>query len=425
MNTNRYIFIIVSAIIIGIITTQYYLFKSSYDQSESQFNETVSLALQKVGQNLYEYNNRVDSTQTYINFKFTGVEKSLRNVYTIHVDFPINKDLFEHYLKEEFTISGLNISYTYGLYDCNTGKLSMSIFDLENSNFKYIGEQSPPFTFSHEYCALVNFNHRDPLFSPNIRLWTIFTILLIVVISLFTIIISIMIKQKQLNDSQKHFVNNMTHEFRTPIANIKLASDVIKRKTSGSQTVNTEQYTDIITKQSEKLEQLVENILLHAQSNRKMELSTSEVDINQLITETIEEFAQNISSKNTVFNFTPGDIPMVVCDRNHTKHLLINLIDNGIKYKSEALASISISTEYKKEIILRIEDNGIGIEKKDIRKIFKRFYRVPTGDVHNVKGFGLGLEYVMKVVKYHNWKIRVESTPNIGTIFYIYITTNK
>ncbi|MFV0506115.1 MAG: sensor histidine kinase [Bacteroidales bacterium] len=426
MNTNRYIFIIVSVIIIGIITAQYYLFKSSYHQSESQFNETVSLALQKVGQNLYEYNSRIDSTQILVDFKFTGVEKSLRNVYTIHTDFPINKDLFEHYLKEEFTISGLNINYTYGIYDCNTGKLNVSAFDLNNNIFRHINEQDPPFVFEHEYCALVNFNHRDPFFNPNIRLWTIFTILMIIVISLFTITISILIKQKQLSDSQKHFVNNMTHEFRTPISNIKLASDVIKRKTLNNKTTNTLKYTDIITTQSERLEKLVENILLHAQSNKKMELNISEININQLISEIIEEFGQDIASKDTIFNFSAQNTPKVFCDKNHTKHLLINLIDNGIKYRSKDCATINISTTTTDDkVTITIEDNGIGIAERNIRKIFKRFYRVPTGDIHNVKGFGLGLEYVMKVIKYQKWKIRVKSTPNIGTIFYIHIPIKK
>ncbi|MFV0344824.1 MAG: sensor histidine kinase [Bacteroidales bacterium] len=422
MNTNRYILVIVSAIIVGIITTQYYLFKSSYSQSEAQFNETVSLALQKVGQNLYEYNNRIDSSQAIIDFNFTNVEKSLRNMYTIHTDFPINKDLLEYYMKEEFAISGLNTNYSYGIYDCNTEKLNMSEFNIDSNEFNYIGEIPPPFIPEHEYCAVVNFNNRNPVFTPNIRLWTIFTILLIVVITLFTLTISILIKQKQLSDSQKHFVNNMTHEFRTPIANIKLASDVIKRKTENNIDLNTKKYTDIITKQSDKLERLVENILLHAQSNKKMDLIKSKTNINLLINETIDEFKHNPDSKDCIFSFNPADIPDIKCDSNHTKHLLINLIDNGIKYKSKEKANINITTsQSNNKIILTIEDKGIGIEKKNIKKIFRRFYRIPTGDVHNVKGFGLGLEYVMKVVKYHKWQIKVESTPNVGTIFNVYI----
>jgi two-component system phosphate regulon sensor histidine kinase PhoR len=210
----------------------------------------------------------------------------------------------------------------------------------------------------------------------------------------------------------------MVHEFQTPLSNIRLASSLIKKKEKSILDEKVIEYVSVIQNEGNKLERHVDEILKVTSNNNHT--STEEVDIHQLIASTVNEFATRLESEKgqIVLKLDASKYVLKVAP-DHIKLILSNLIDNAIKYTVRS-PYITISTENTQtELIIKVKDNGIGINKKEIINIFEKYYRVSTGDVHNIKGFGLGLTYVKKIVEQNKGKIDVTSTKNEGTLFTI------
>lgn len=247
-------------------------------------------------------------------------------------------------------------------------------------------------------------------------------IFLIAFFALFFVAISFYItfklfnRQRRMLQTTSDFINNMVHEFQTPISNIKLATNLI-RKQGDDKNLKLNEYTGIILKENKKLLSHVNDILNIAENGRNaIEFQT--IDMHELIEYIIADFECRIDAVNGKIETNLGATKYLLQgSRNHFNHMLSNLIDNAIKYSKEA-PEITINT-YNKDSKLFIEviDNGIGISKQDISLIFDRYYRVSTGNVHNVKGFGLGLTYIQKIVDYYNGKIKVSSQLGKGSKF--------
>jgi two-component system, OmpR family, phosphate regulon sensor histidine kinase PhoR len=226
-------------------------------------------------------------------------------------------------------------------------------------------------------------------------------------------------KERQIVKQTSDFINNMVHEFQTPLSNIRLAASLIKKKES---TINDEkvmEYTSVILKENLKLENHVVNILKVSCGNEN-ECSIEHADIHQIIADTGSEFKTRLDALNgkIEYNFDAKHYTLKVAP-DHFVLIFSNLIDNAIKYSSSA-PLIAISTINRKNTMeITVKDNGIGIETKDLPMIFEKYYRVSTGNVHNVKGFGLGLTYVKKLVEQYKGKIEVFSSKGSGSLFTI------
>ena len=229
----------------------------------------------------------------------------------------------------------------------------------------------------------------------------------------------VIVRQKKLSVIKNDFINNMTHEFKTPIATISLASQMLKDGAVTNTPETIDRVATIIRDESKRLTFQVERVLQTALfTETRMKLKLKNININQLIEDLLPKFSLRVEDKGGKFSaYLEADQDEVLADEVHVTNVISNLVDNAIKYCVKP-PEITIYTRNKdKEIIISVIDNGIGIAKKDQKLIFERFYRVSTGNLHDVKGFGLGLSYVKKIVEAHGGRIDVESSLEKGSCF--------
>jgi two-component system phosphate regulon sensor histidine kinase PhoR len=236
----------------------------------------------------------------------------------------------------------------------------------------------------------------------------------------------IIFRQKKLSDIKTDFVNNMTHELKTPISTISLASQMLKDKSISTDKKNIEHIAGVIEEETKRLSHQVEKVLQMAIFEKgKLKLKKKETDIHEILGNVINNFSIRLQNKNgkLVYDFDAED-PFVPADEVHITNLFSNLVDNAVKYCQDDPLIYIRTVNREKGIEVMIRDNGIGMSREHLKKIFDQFYRVPTGNIHNTKGFGLGLSYVKKVVESHNGEIKVESQPGKGTTFTVFLPKN-
>jgi signal transduction histidine kinase len=232
-----------------------------------------------------------------------------------------------------------------------------------------------------------------------------------------------LLKQKRLSDIKNDFVNNMTHELKTPISTISLASQMLQDKHIDFNRERIVSISNIIDEESKRLGYQVEKVLQAAIYDKgKIRLKLKEVDMNKLISKSMEHFSLQIKNTNGLVSLNLSEeLKLIEADEFHFTNVIYNMIDNAIKYCKE-VPVIKITSFNKSEgVVLVIEDEGIGISKEDQKRIFEKFYRVPTGNIHNIKGFGLGLNYVKKIIDAHKGVIKLSSELSKGTKFEIYL----
>ena len=253
-----------------------------------------------------------------------------------------------------------------------------------------------------------------PLFITSVVL------ILVVLVMFWRTLLSLM-KEKSISEHTTDFLNNMTHEFKTPLTNIALAGKMIMKDPMVKEGVKLEHYAEIILEENEKLRLQVEHVLsMTALERGEMPLRKTELDFHELIKESLQHIILQIENRQGILtlNLNAGKV-IVSGDRNHLTNALCNLIDNAVKYSKEKPVLSLHTSNAGQNLMIEISDNGIGIEKEYQKKVFDKFFRVPTGDVHDVKGFGLGLAYVKRIVEMHGGTLSLSSEKGRGTTFTI------
>jgi two-component system phosphate regulon sensor histidine kinase PhoR len=254
----------------------------------------------------------------------------------------------------------------------------------------------------------------------------IFTIIIILA---FYLTLRTMLRQKKLAKIKNDFINNMTHEFKTPIATISLAVDAMRNEKVLEDRDKMSYFSTIIKEENQRMNRQVETILKASQLERQeAELNLKPVHVHEVIKDVVDNFALQLEEKNGKIELTlNGQNDLITADEVHLSNLVNNLIDNAVKYAKENTPPvIKISTQSNgKTFTMKIEDNGIGMNRETLKRVFERFYRAHTGNVHNVKGFGLGLSYVETMVEAHGGEIKADSTLGKGSMFTVQFPLKK
>lgn len=322
---------------------------------------------------------------------------------------------------------GICTPFQYGISELSENNFVLaspkaSLRDLFVSNFKINLLQR---TFLDTKKNLVLFFPQKKEFLLNTMIWQISSsaFFLILVIVAFFLAIQIIFRQKYLSDMKTDFINNMTHELKTPIATISLAGEMLKDKSIGGNDTNRERYAKIIIEENKRLSNHVESVLQIARLEKgEIQLNKSTVDIHQVINNLLNNFQLQVNEKGgkILKKFKATD-SLVEIDEMHFSNVISNLLDNALKY-NDKIPNIEITTQNEDgRLNITIKDNGVGLSKDDQKKVFEKFYRVQKGNLHDTKGFGLGLSYVKTIVEKHGGSIFVESKLKEGTSFIINI----
>lgn len=457
------IIIIMSVALIGVALSQIYWIKWSISLDEKNFDAKVFRALNEVknqiddnikNQELFRdlANDMIKKeTEDYLN-KLKSDPSQWRKSQilsdTRSLTFSLNPDIYlenldpgiiNRFIRSALKNQGIKLDYSYGIFSkkyndfiiindhyaipSKNERVSKSgVSNLNIYSSKYQIELLTTEFKSPGSLKLLFKNKAEWIWSNIMSTLLMNLIFTLLILFAFSYTIYIIQKQKKISQIKTDFVNNMTHEFKTPIATISIASDAILNPSIITDKEKVIKFANIIQEENSRLLNQVEQILNIAKLDKhRIQLNLTDVNIHEVIERSCDHLALKLEKKNgkLITKFMAGD-PIIMADEIHMINIFNNLIDNAIKY-SLTDPVIEISTQnILKGIEIKISDNGIGISKQDIKHIFDKFYRVSTGNVHEIKGFGLGLAYVKTFVEAHKGKIFVDSVKNKGAEFKIY-----
>jgi two-component system phosphate regulon sensor histidine kinase PhoR len=347
------------------------------------------------------------------------IHNPANDYYMFKADTLPEQDSLTHYIRKEFGDFDVLTDVKLGAYSLKEKKFIYEEYiPTVASGFNITPAMGLP-VFAKEYDhILLYFPHRYQYILGQMNFWIISSVALFLALLGLAISLFYFYRQKFLAEIQKDFVNNFTHEFKTPLAVIKIASDTLARDDIGQKPDRLKRYTAIIQNQTSHLQNQVEKLLKSASAeNKKFPIDKETIQPAKLIEQALNKLQPLIEQKKALIELKVENYETNIhADEGHLELAIINILENALKYSSSPHIVVETGKE-ESDYFISIKDNGIGMEKKYLKNIFKKFYRIPTGNVHDVKGFGLGLNFVKRIMDGHGGKIRVNSLPGIGTEF--------
>ncbi len=416
-STIRWLIILGTLSVIGIISVQYYWVTKTLELRQSEFHQTASIALRNVAAKIAEFNKSTLSQRGLIT-------RHANNHYVVNVNSDIDANVLEAYLLDEFYEQGVEIPFEYGIYDCQTNELVYgNCCDYTEVEIKAGERTKINVNDEYVYYFVVRFPGMESHILSEMPLTIFLSIVTLIACMIFVYAMYTLLKQKRFSELQRDFINNITHEFKTPLSSIKLASESFIHNPDIKADQRLLRYATIIRDQNQHLNNQVEKVLDLAKLEQgKIELVKETINLSAFMDEFAQQARMMVEQNDGIMHYhSKIDDVDIVADHTHLKNVLFNLIDNAVKYSSQSPEIHLNTTHSRGKIKISVKDNGIGIEKNDIGKLFDKFYRVSTGNVHNAKGFGLGLYYVKLISDAHEWELQVTSKLGIGSTFNIFI----
>ena len=362
-----------------------------------------------------------------INDKALFVEKIVNKLlnYNENIFERLRRVNFNEFLRRNLTNNSINIDYEFAI----TNKKDSIFFSSKNYNSstninKIVKRIFPKDVISDPFYIKIYFPNKTSYLLHSLGLFGVSLIILTLIITFtFTFILLMIFRQKKVTEIKNDFIHNMTHELKTPISTISLASQMLQDDNLLKESKSFKNISNIISEETTRLSEQVEKVLQIAIFEKgKLKLKLSNIVVEDTIEKVLNNFSIKVAELNgNLTSYFDDNKSVILADKMHFTNIIYNLLDNAIKYSKEK-PIITVKTQKKKtKIIISITDNGIGISKENQKRIFDKFYRVPTGNVHNVKGFGLGLSYVKKIIEAHHGLIKITSKLNQGTTFEIHL----
>ena len=420
----------------GILEEDYNIASTFFDNSNGNDTTTIKNYTSKRTKTVYKEDFGLDGKSYKLNpiqklekvGGLSSIDKAIfDDVYREYAEkVPIHKRVskqeIELLLDRELENRGIDIDYEYGVYSKGLPT------KLKSQRFKYGGTTVYKAPFFKNSEGLSNFTFL--LSFPKKKKFLLQTILGMAILSLvFTLIIVVaysgaiyqLIKQKQISEIKSDFINNMTHEFKTPIATINLAVEAIKNPKIIGDQEKVQRYLQMIRQENKRMHAQVENVLrISKLEKNQLDISKDRVDVHDIIKKAITHVQLIVTDKGGYINTHLDAIRSeVLANEMHFGNVMVNILDNAVKYSPES-PKIDVFTEIANNyIVIKVQDQGAGMSKVVLKRVFEKFYREHTGDIHNVKGHGLGLAYVKKIVEDHQGEVYAESEKDKGSSFYI------
>jgi two-component system phosphate regulon sensor histidine kinase PhoR len=415
MKTKKLNIIIVLGLVatIGILIAQLLWTKEAFNLEEKKFSQKTHIALLEVVKKLYQGTNSELPSEN-------PIKKIANDYYIVNVENDFEPKILEYYLKTEFAKFNITTDFEYAMYNCQSD-------EMVYGNYISFTEKSPekrtvyfPKHKNLVYYFAVRFPNEITYLFSSLRFWFVLSFALIVILLVYVYSIYTIIQQKKYSELQRDFINNMTHEFKTPLSSILLASNYLNKQKPIIEETKLKKYTEIIIHQSTKLNSHIEQILNIAKSdNTPMKMDLKEISIVPILKEVVENM--QLKHPNLYVKINAIKDITIQADAFHFTNIVYNLLDNSIKY-CDVNPQITISLKEENSLIkIEFSDNGIGISDKNLSFIFDKFYRIPSTKSNEINGFGLGLYYVKKICTQHNWKLFASNNKENGITISIVI----
>jgi len=417
-STIRLIIALATFSIVGIMVTQVYWVRRAFDLKEKQFHQTIHVALREVAQKIAIINQHT--------VKPVSITQLSSDYFVVNVNDIIDANVLEHLLKEAFAKRALSIEYEYGIYDCSTDKMVYGNYISSKPKATPALRTKLPKYDQYVYYFGIRFPNKTTYLASQMDIWIFLSFILLIVTVFFSYTLFAILRQKRLSEVQRDFINNMTHELKTPISTIAVTADLLSNPQVLTKQERVLNYTQIIKNENARLQNQIEKVLQSARMDReKLTLNLESVDVHELMQEVLASFHLKVQQLGgNLKTQLEAKQAKIQADKEHLINILYNLLDNAIKYSPNS-PKITVGTQNqpgkKTALVLSVQDQGLGIKREYHKKIFDKFFRVPTGNIHNVKGFGLGLDYVKKIVSAHHWKLSLQSEEGKGSCFAIVI----
>jgi two-component system phosphate regulon sensor histidine kinase PhoR len=396
---------------VGIVFTQLYWIKSSLQLKQEQFDNRVRIGVKGVLNRLSELENKEPAIGTHA--------RDIRQI--------IPTAMLDSLFYDDLGCMNLDIANNYyGIYRRSDSSFVAGHYQLHQ---KQLIESSFQFSLkgiyrNGDYYLSLYFPDKDKNLFGEMEIWLLISILfLLVIVASFVFTISALLKQKKLSEMKNEFINNLTHELKTPLATATLAAEIMLRDEVNHQPERVKKYASVIMDENIRLKNMVEQVLQMAALEKGYQrFQLRKEDVHELLKSVIDGFELRLQETGSKLDFYPkANRSTIKVDAQHMVNVFYNLLDNAIKY-SDGPAAIIVSTKSNKTgIFICFSDKGKGIKREYQHEIFRNFYRVPTGNIQDNRGFGMGLHYVKKVMEAHGGRVSVKSNEGKGSVFELFI----